>query len=183
MSYESEERYWTDYLRVALPVIGLLLMLALFWWWAQQFIGDDGDPADISAATQTSIATTLPPTATNTIAVTLEAAVGTPTDEPGGGGNDEETPNGEDDVATEAPACDFAEGDAVVTNDSVNLREDPDATGENVIELLEAGTALQILGDCNTDEDSEGNTFWRVKVTETAATGYVAAEFIDAAEE
>ena len=41
VSYESEERYWTDYLRVALPVIGLLLMLALFWWWAQQFIGDD----------------------------------------------------------------------------------------------------------------------------------------------
>ena len=48
MSYESEERYWTDYLRVALPVSGLLLMLALFWWWAQQFIGDDKEVLTIS---------------------------------------------------------------------------------------------------------------------------------------
>ena len=27
MSYQPEERYWTDYLRIAFPVLGLLLLL------------------------------------------------------------------------------------------------------------------------------------------------------------
>ncbi len=76
MSYESEERYWTDYLRVALPVIGLLLMLALFWWWAQQFIGDDGNEGDLASATQTAIATIAPPTPTNTVEVVVQPTTG-----------------------------------------------------------------------------------------------------------
>jgi len=74
VSYESEERYWTDYLRVALPVIGLLLMLALFWWWAQQFIGDDkdGNQVALEATQTTEIATKAAPTPTNTLEVVVE---------------------------------------------------------------------------------------------------------------
>ena len=36
-----DDRYWTDYLRIALPVIGLLLVIAVFWYWAQQLIDSD----------------------------------------------------------------------------------------------------------------------------------------------
>ena len=74
MSFESEERYWTDYLRVALPVIGLLLMLALFWWWAQQFIGDDGNKDNVAQSTRTAEVATAPaPTATATVQVQITA--------------------------------------------------------------------------------------------------------------
>lgn len=45
---EPDDRYWTDYLRIALPVIGLLLVIAVFWFWAQQLI-DDGSDEDITA--------------------------------------------------------------------------------------------------------------------------------------
>lgn len=35
------ERYWTDYLRIALPIIGLILMLSLFIFWVGNIINDD----------------------------------------------------------------------------------------------------------------------------------------------
>ena len=38
---DPDDRYWTDYLRIALPVIGLLLVIAVFWYWAQQLIDNE----------------------------------------------------------------------------------------------------------------------------------------------
>ncbi len=57
VQFEPEERYWTEYLRIALPVIGLLLMLGLFWYWAQQLI-DNGSNNPEPAATSQSIGST-----------------------------------------------------------------------------------------------------------------------------
>ena len=111
MSYESEERYWTDYLRVALPVIGLLLMLALFWWWAQNFIGDEKSPDEVANQISTEIATQAPPTPTFTVEAALsvtEAAGETPTTV--GGVATDETPS--PDPTTQD--CGFSPGDDVV---------------------------------------------------------------------
>jgi hypothetical protein len=180
VSYESEERYWTDYLRVALPVIGLLLMLALFWWWAQNFIGDDGDDQTIASATQTAIATIPPPTATATEEVQVVATEGAAPTEDGGNGEDPE--NTPDD---EAADCDgpFTRSQAVVVSENgVNMREEPDTTQDNVVEQLDAGTSLTIVGDCY-EEDDEGNQFWRVRNSESAQTGYVSADFLEPEEE
>lgn len=186
MSYESEERYWTDYLRVALPVIGLLLMLALFWWWAQEFIGDDGDPTTVANATQTAIATIAPPTATATSEVVVQPTQENdpPTEEAGNadgnGGGGVETPENTDPADCDG---DFTLSQAVVvTADRVNMREEPDTTQDNVVEQLDEGAQLTIVGDCY-EQDEDGNQFWRVRNSDSAETGYVAGEFLASAEE
>src|SRR3954447_1571765 len=72
VSYQPEERYWTDYLRIALPVIGLLLLIGLLWYWASALIGDGGNQPPPTAETVAVItpvheATPEPPTATAVI--------------------------------------------------------------------------------------------------------------------
>lgn len=180
MSYESEERYWTDYLRVALPVIGLLLMLALFWWWAQQFIGSDGDSGDVAQSTRTAEVATAPvltPTATAEVQLTAAADTEAPTRDTSGASNDG-TPSAD----TNTEDCGFAKGDTVqVTEDEVNLRSDPDASADNVVEQMNAGTLLSIVENCYV-EDEAGNQFWRVRNQQTSKAGYVSADYIEASE-
>jgi len=186
VSYESEDRYWTDYLRVALPVIGLLLMLALFWFWAQQFIGDDGNPEDVAQSTQTSIATVPGPTPTNTVAVVIDASAGadaTETPDGGGstnGGEGEGTPPGSD----QSEDCGFAENDVVVvTAEDVRLREGPVIDPGNIIEeSISQEAELRIIGACY-EEDDAGNQFWRVRNQDTSQTGYVAGDYLAPVEE
>jgi hypothetical protein len=183
VSYESEERYWTDYLRVALPVIGLLLMLALFWWWAQQFIGDDGDANDVAESTRTTeIATRPPPTATVTVEAVIqptESTEETPTPESDGDGaaSNDGTPSDEEPNQD----CGFTAGQqVVVTEDGVRLRKEPSLADDvEIINTLDAGTPLSIIGDCY-DEDEDGNRFWRVRNQETSRTGYISADYIQA---
>ena len=67
-SQPAEERYWTDYLRVALPVLGLLLLIGLLWYWASAIIGNGSaeapkTPVVVANVTPIEPATPPPPAA------------------------------------------------------------------------------------------------------------------------
>jgi hypothetical protein len=187
VSFESEERYWTDYLRVALPVIGLLLMLALFWWWAQQFIGNDKDPNQVAfEATQTTeIATRPAPTPTNTQEVVVEATqVEVTSTSEAGTGNTGANGNGQESTPAANQGgnqdCTFKKNEYVVVTqegDDLNLRSSPEL-GDNVVTQFPAGTELRVLEDC-TVEDADGNQFVRVRNEATSRSGYVSADFVE----
>ena len=49
-SYYTEERYWTDYLRIAAPVLGVILMLGLLWFWISNLIGKPASPTPTAVA-------------------------------------------------------------------------------------------------------------------------------------
>lgn len=185
MSYQPEERYWTDYLRIALPVIGLLLMLGLFWFWASSLIGNGDDDPAIAATTPTVAvqllitppATPAPtPPPTPVIAPTQNAAV-----QPGPTSADAPTEAPEVTVEpTTAGAQDptddtFAVDDIVVTNDDgVRFRPAPSTEGEPIA-LLPAGTELTVTG---APTEAEDITWYPVRDAD-GTEGFVAAELLD----
>jgi hypothetical protein len=188
VSYQPEERYWTDYLRIALPIVGLLLMLALFWFWAAKIIGSDSSaPPTVKpqATTLVITATAPPPTATTkagivangvTPTATLGADTGQPTSPSNAGATD--TP-----AASANPTplgAGFTVGEAVVANDDVNLRSDASSSAD-AIGTLAKGDELEITSEAV----KSGGYFWvGVKVTSgdlTGQTGFVADKFLDPA--
>lgn len=178
LTYYAEERYWTDYLRIAAPILGVVLMLVLFWIWASSFLGDDdngngtGNIADATGTSSLPIIGASPSasaradvTGTPQIIVTTPPAVPTtpadvvPTEAPpvtGGG----EIYNG----AIVAVANTGVEG--------VNMRAEA-TTSAGVVAVLIDGTQLTVNGD---PVESEGLIWW--PVTGESGTGWIAADFL-----
>ncbi len=193
MSFQPEERYWTDYLRIALPVIGLLILIALLWYWASALIGSSSDneptpmptpfteviateapPASpVPSPTPTAPAITAtpgaPPTAT-VPAVTNPTVISDPTagtDPSGTGENTLESCQGR-------PF--YESGTTVVTSDDVNFRTE--ATSESPsIGLLPAGTQLQVTGRFVDLPDCD---WWPVTNPATGENGFVREDFLEA---
>lgn len=182
VSYQPEERYWTDYLRLALPVIGLLLMLGLFLFWLNNLIdGSSNTPPTeqvivgeiiptvdtIGAASPSAVTTTAP---TNTVPVD-PAAVTTATVAPGAG-----------DTATD-PTAPPADGDTfpigsdvqVSADDGLTLRSEASVDGQALL-TLDFGAILTITGE---PEQGGDLTWYPVEVE--GNQGWVAADFIEAA--
>ena len=178
VQFEPEERYWTEYLRIALPVIGLLLMLGVFWYWANQLINDDGNTTEPTATEQMIGApsletpTVLPATAEPTQAVVVPTVPPAATEpatnaaEAGTGG----TPPPASSTGT------IAIGSNVVTNDAVNLRPDASTAGAPIAEL-KTGTTLKVIGG---PETGENYTWWQVEDAD-GNQGWVVSEGIDPA--
>lgn len=194
--HQPDERYWTDYLRIALPVIGLLLMIGLLWFWATQLIGDSpettdpateevglvsqGTPEPTEQPAQVQGQTTQPGGSTIGIgdaASTPDAQAGEtqPTQEPAAG--DDQSGN---ETAGEEPAdgAIFASGDPVVVNEEgVNVRPDPSLAGDPVT-MLNAGDELTIASG---PVEAEGYVWWEV-ILPNGDSGWVVQDFIDPAE-
>jgi hypothetical protein len=186
VSYQPEERYWTDYLRIALPVIGLLLLIGLLWYWASALIGDGGNeppptPELQAVITPINEATPAPPTAT--------AAVIAPTPGPPPTATSPPAPSVV--VATQPPAPTTAPaaadatnpcanmpvhpvGTLVTTTDSVNLREGP-STESAIVSELPSGTQLQVTGEFSEAGQCD---WWPVTVTETGQAGFIREDFL-----
>jgi len=181
VSYQPEERYWTDYLRIALPVIGLLLILGLFWYWAAALInGDETDtqPTSTPLAVETAVN---PPTATAAVTpttVTIQPSPGPPVQPsptPIPGAVQTPPPTAETAIPSDT---DFVAGDTVVTTEAVRLRSGPTTTSdENIVQDLTLGTVLIVTGASQQGDD--GNTWVPVVIADQPSVGgFVAADFL-----
>jgi outer membrane biosynthesis protein TonB len=186
VSYQPEERYWTDYLRIALPVVGLLLMLGLFWYWASAVIGDDNENEPQTQPTnQVALITEEVPTPTQRpdVVINPETTTPEPTPEPtrdsGAEATDEPTEEADETPDEEAPGAGFREGDLVVTNTGdVNLRVEP-STSADIVDQLAEGTELEVLAEA---DEADGFFWLHVTVAESGQEGYIADEFVEPAE-
>jgi hypothetical protein len=187
VSYQPEERYWTDYLRIALPVIGLLLLIGLLWYWASALIGDGGDqppPTPEAAAVITPIneATPAPPTPTAAViaptpgpppsptpTTAVQAAAPTqpaaPTTAPAAAETDNPCAN--------MPV--YPVGALVTTTAEVNLREGP-STDAASVGVLPVGAQLQITGEFSEAGQCD---WWPVTVTESGLSGFVIEQYLE----
>lgn len=175
VQFQPEERYWTEYLRIALPVIGLLLMLGLFWFWAQSLIGnnDNKEPSATNAPGMIVTPTESVAIPTNTVEVTVPEAttqVVAPTVPP------TQVPQPTQPASTPPPASDIAVGSTVVTTEEVNLRPEASTTGQ-AITLLPAGTTLTVIGG---PQEGETYTWWQVE-DGSGNSGWVVQTYIQPA--
>jgi type IV secretory pathway VirB10-like protein len=188
VSYQPEERYWTDYLRIALPVIGLLLLIGLLWYWASALIGDGGNqpqptPETVAVITRVNEATPAPPTAT---AVVIAPPPGPPqvptaTAAPAVATTQEVTPPTPAAGADPANPCAslpvYPVGAIVTTTAELNLREGPSTESAVVVELPE-GSRLQVTGEF---QEAGQCDWWPVTVVDTGQSGFVIEQYLEPA--
>ena len=194
MSFQPEERYWTDYLRIALPVIGLLILIALLWYWASALIGSPSDNQPTPVPTPfTEVVPTEPPPASPVPSPTPTAPAITPT--PGVAPTatapavinptvaPQPTPAADGATAGEntLPSCqgrDFFEtGTTVVTSDEVNFRTEATSDSPS-LGVLPPGTQLQVTGRFVDLPDCD---WWPVTDPATGQNGFVREDFVEAA--
>lgn len=185
-SYQTEDRYWTDYLRIALPIAGLLLLLSVFWYWASSFIGDDnnGTQTPVVAVNVTpEDQATQTPTLADAIQLTPQLPTATteaaaPTQAPAQPTQAPVEPTQAPVEPTQAPdTAAFAEGDLVIVNDNdVNMRSEPSTSGE-IVDTMVQGTELRIVS--STPTEAEGYTWWNVSDDALGVTGWIAGDFIE----
>lgn len=195
-SYQPEERYWTDYLRIALPVIGIILMLGLLWIWASQLLGDDdpvgtATPEDtiglVSTQTPDPNAVNTEPTGASTPGANTTAgqipipgqttpAAGTtgetfnPTTQTPAAGGDQEP----DAPATEEAATgEIAIDSNVEISEEVNVRPSAGTTEDPIGTAAVGETAVVISGP----EEADGFVWWEL-VFEDGRSGFVAEDFL-----
>jgi len=190
------ERYWTDYLRVALPVLGLLLLIGLLWYWASAIIGNGTaeapkTPVVIANVTPIEPATPAPPVETPPPAIQptpglpaptvppaiippTQAAAAQPTPPPA---EPTQPPAPEPGVNTDNPCSGlpvYQVGATVSTTEEVNLRDQPSTEGQR-LRVLPQGTLLTVTGDF---VESGQCDWWPVTVNDSGEAGFVIEQYL-----
>lgn len=178
-NYYPEERYWTDYLRIAAPILGVILMVFLFWWWITNFIGDD-DPDDGNIAGNATSTVTI-----QTIGETPDASAppAETTGTPGGitiptqpAGGEATQPPAEETDPPEQPSGIYNGATVEVFNTGgtgLNVRTEPSADAEIITQFLD-GTVLTVIGD----SISSGDFIWWPVVSSEGIEGYVVQDYL-----
>ncbi len=197
MSSELEDRYWVDYRRITLPMIGLLLLLALFWFWASSLIGNgEDDPAIVATTPTLATERVITPTPATPAPIPPPTSQPAPTRVPiqNVAGTGQDTPLAPSPTSTDAPdvaptqdgqdrqpGTGFAVGTIVVTTeDGVRLRRGPSTDTDVVQALGPKGTVeLRVTGAGERD----GQDLW-YPVTDGASgsSGYVRGDLLQRSE-
>ena len=177
VQYQPEERYWTEYLRIALPILGLLLMIGLLWFWALQLMGDDngGDQPVVTEppATEEVVLPDSTPTTEATEDV-IAPPTPTPTEELS---TPETTPEVEETPA-DTGGGEIAIGSVVqVTEDGVNMRADA-TTSSDAVTQLNAGDSFEVVDG---PVEADTYTWWMVVDDTNSVVGWIASDFIEVA--
>jgi cytoskeletal protein RodZ len=187
VSYQTEERYWTDYVRVATPIVGLLLLLGVFWYWASSLIGNDSGsppPTQPPANVTVVVAPSPTPTATTEITIEAETAVPTATEAAIETTPTEETQTRPTRTPTEQAAeptqavepGNFAEGEVVLSADNqVNMRSQPSVSAD-VVEVLSLDQALTVIN--GQPQEGDGLVWWNVRDEDNGNEGWVDEEWL-----
>lgn len=183
LNYYSEERYWTDYLRIIAPILGVIILVVLLWVWIASFLGDD-DPDDSAAASATLPIATLTagdsetpdagttPSPPSTAPTSTTPASGTPpattpsvapTTDDGGGGDG-------------GPVAIYLGATVEVANTDgtgVNVRAEP-TTGSDVLTVFLDGTQIQVIDG---PVEAEGFEWWKITGNEVAE-GWIVRDYL-----
>lgn len=200
ISFQPEERYWTDYLRILLPVAGLLLLIGLLWWWLDFLVGDPTAqaPAPTTSVGAVTTETIEPP-------ISTPRAAGTPADIAANVGPPptpiptEAAPQAIDQTPVEtaatqtptlaetplpdgqeSPYATYAIGDAVIVSepDGANLRQEA-SVESNSLGVLAQGSQLSIR-DNFVPFDPPELDWWPVSSSD-GREGFIREDFLEAA--
>ena len=182
MSYQPEERYWTDYLRIAFPVLGLLLLLGLFWFWATELIDNNDEPngTTVSQTTLTAGPSSTAGSGEGTDPELTAETIPSGDSEPTAASEPKATRTPRDPTEEPENVGQFAEDDIVVTIAEANLRSSPALEDDNVVTTVAEGTEMTVTGP---SVRADGYIWVPVVDTETGdQDGYLAEETLEASE-
>ncbi len=175
LDYLNGERYWTDWVRIIAPIIGVIIIVFLLYLWISNFL-DDGDNEGVASGTTTPLPTLV---SSATPSITTSPAVGTPSVVPSGsiviGTPGEATPTTGDSEPGE-----IVEGAEVVVANTggtgVNIRDEA-STSAGIVTVALDGTVMTIISGA---VESEGFIWWPVENADF--TGWVVEDYIELAQ-